>query len=310
MRTGTILAIQQFLPHGLFNMPTSNTQISPRRRRQSTNSLEGQTGRLQASQSTLHGDVGFRDRIHHFTWAWFTTTMSTGGIALVLSQAPHRFHGLTAIGEAVVILDLTLFLVFCAIISTRFFLFPKTFLASLTHPTESLFFATFWISIANIISNIQIYGRPRTGPWLDSTLRVLFWIYTACTFLVAVGQYFFLFTGKPFTLQSFTPAWILPVFPVMLCGTLAGALGSSQPAHHLLPILVAGLSFQGLGFLIAMFFYGIYLGRLMSQGLPSINTRPGMFIAVGIFLPPTTSSHPFPVPSTKLQFIFLSLHPQ
>jgi len=262
-------------------MPPSKTQIPPHRRRQSTNSLEGQTGRLQFSQHKLHGDVGHRDRLHHFTWAWFTTTMSTGGIALLLSQIPYRFHGLTEIGEAVLILDLTLFLIFCGSLTTRFILFPKTFLASLLHPTESLFFATFWISIANILSNIQIYGGPRTGLWLESTLRVLFWVYTACTFVVAVGQYFFLFTGKPLTLQSFTPAWILPVFPIMLCGTLAGTLGSSQPPRHALPILVAGLSFQGLGFLIAMFFYSIYLGRLMSQGLPSPNTRPGMFIAVG-----------------------------
>lgn len=264
-------------------MRLSNTQPTPHRRRYSTNSLEGQSGRLQTSQSTLHGDLDIRDRIHHFTWAWFTTTMSAGGIALVLSETPHRFNGLTEIGEGVLILDLTLFLLFCACLTTRFILFPKTFLKSLLHPTESLFFATFWISVAGLISNIQIYGGPKTGPWLETTLRVMFWIYTACTFLVAVGQYFFLFTGKPFTLQSFTPAWILPVFPVMLCGTLAGALGPSQPSYYALPMLVAGLSFQGLGLLIAMFFYSIYLGRLMSQGLPSPNTRPGMFIAVGIF---------------------------
>jgi hypothetical protein len=66
--------------------------------RPSANSLDGQRGELQTSNSTLHGKIGIRDRLHHFTWAWFTTTMSTGGIALVLGQTPHRFNGLTVIG--------------------------------------------------------------------------------------------------------------------------------------------------------------------------------------------------------------------
>lgn len=260
---------------------SSNT--APRHRRTfSSNSLEGQRGQLQISSKTgtLHGDIGIRDRLHHFTWAWFTTTMSTGGIALVLSQTPHRFYGLTTIGIVIFLFDLVMFTIFCACIATRFTLFPKAFVASLAHPTESLFFPTFWISIENILSSITIYGIPKTGEWLAVIMRVFFWTYAACTFLVAVGQYFFLFTGKPLTLQSFTPAWILPVFPVMLCGTLASLLGSSQPPKYALSILIAGVTFQGLGMLIATFFYGAYLSRLMTNGLPSANTRPGMFIAV------------------------------
>ncbi|KAF2434524.1 C4-dicarboxylate transporter/malic acid transport protein, partial [Tothia fuscella] len=140
---------------------------------------------------------------------------------------------------------------------------------------------TFWISISNVLSNIQDYGVPHCGPWLPVALRVLFWVYLTCTFTTAVGQYFFLFTGKPLTLQSITLAWILPIFPVILCGTLASLISPSQPPEQALPILIAGITFQGVGMLIAAFMYSAYLGRLMSQGLPSPNTRPAMFVAVG-----------------------------
>jgi tellurite resistance protein TehA-like permease len=211
------------------------------RRRYSANSLEGQRGNLRTSGATLHGDLRIRDRIHHFTFAWFTATMSAGGIALLLSQTPHRFNGLNLLGEIVFIFDIVLFLVFCAFIATRFIMFPKTILSSLSHPTESLFFPTFWISVVSIMSNVQEYGVPNTGYWLVIILRVFFWIYAVLTFCIAVGQYFFLFTGKPLTIQSMTPAWILPIFPIMLCGTLASVMGTSQPPEYALPILIAGL---------------------------------------------------------------------
>lgn len=94
-------------------------------------------------------------------------------------------------------------------------------------------------------------------------------------------EYHLLFTGKPLTLQSMTPAWILPVFPIMLSGTVASVISGSQPPHQAIPILIAGTTFQGLGILISVFMYSNYIGRLMSSGLPSPDTRPGMFISVG-----------------------------
>lgn len=268
--------------HRIVKMPSQLAPPHSHRRRFSTNSLEGEVGQMRTSRKTgtLHGDMRIRDRLHHFTWAWFTATMATGGISLILSQTPHRFNGLTTIGIVVFLFDLATFITFCTCIAIRFTLFPYAFMASLAHPTESLFFPSFWISISNILSGITIYGIPKTGEWLVVVMRVLFWTYTACTFLVAVGQYFFLFTGKPLTIQSFTPAWILPIFPIMLSGTLSSLLGPSQPPEHALPIFIAGVTFQGLGMLIATFFYGAYVRRLMTDGLPSPNTRPGMFIAV------------------------------
>jgi tellurite resistance protein TehA-like permease len=82
---------------------------------------------------------------------------------LVLARTPYKFNGLTVLGDIVFILDLVLFLGLCAEISTRFILFPKAFMDSLRHPTESLFFPTFWISIVNILDNIQEYGVPNAA---------------------------------------------------------------------------------------------------------------------------------------------------
>jgi tellurite resistance protein TehA-like permease len=110
---------------------------------------------------------------------------------------------------------------------------------------------------------------------------VCFWIYAGVTILSAIVQYFVLFTGAHLPIHSMTPAWILPIFPAMLTGTLASSLMSTQSAEHRMSMLVAGVTFQGLGWTVAFLIYPLYVGRLMQDGLPAPAMRPGMFIAVG-----------------------------
>ncbi|KAH7150360.1 voltage-dependent anion channel [Dactylonectria estremocensis] len=221
------------------------------------------------------------ERIRHFTWAWFTLIMSTGGIALLLHGAPHRFPGLDIIGKIFFLLTVVLFIGLVAGIAYRFYSTPPALKASLMHPTESLFFPCFLLSVATILANTAAYGVPATGPWLAVALRVCFWIYAAVSVISAIVQFFALFNGARLPIHSMTPGWILPIFPAMLTGTLASAIMPSQPPEQRLPILVAGVTYQGLGWIVASLIYPLYLGRLMQDGLPAPAMRPGMFIAVG-----------------------------
>ena len=53
--------------------------------------------------------LGFKQRLHHFTWAWYTLPMSTGGLALLIFAQPHQFPGLRSIGLAVYIINILIF---------------------------------------------------------------------------------------------------------------------------------------------------------------------------------------------------------
>lgn len=207
--------------------------------------------------------------------------MSTGGFALLLSVQPHKFNKILTLGTIVYLFDITLFLILIAAITARFILDPPALRRSLTYPNESLFFATFWLSLPTIIGGMNNYGGDHVGDWLPVVLRVLFWIYCACTTLVAIFQYWYLFTAKQMTVQSMAPSWILPIFPAMLCGTLASLISSTQPYDQRMPILVAGIAYQGLGIMVSMCMYAVLIARLMEHGLPAPNLRPGLFICVG-----------------------------
>ncbi|GIJ90729.1 hypothetical protein Asppvi_009691 [Aspergillus pseudoviridinutans] len=224
--------------------------------------------------------LSLRERLRHFTWAWYTLTMSTGGLALLIASQPYTFKGMKGIGLAVYVINLLLFALVCSLMALRFILHGG-FLDSLRHPREGLFFPTFWLSVATIITGLHRYfGSEDLGSYLVA-LEVLFWIYCSCTLATAVIQYSFLFAAHSYGLQTMMPSWILPAFPIMLSGTIASVIGEDQPARSAIPVITAGVTFQGLGFSISFMMYAHYIGRLMQSGLPCREHRPAMFICVG-----------------------------
>ncbi|KAI8725366.1 hypothetical protein NCS52_00107600 [Fusarium sp. LHS14.1] len=235
--------------------------------------------RLRSSDSL--SSVFMLERVKHMTWAWFTFVMSTGGIALVLHSTPNQFDGLRVIGKIFFIFTIIIFIGIVTGLIVRFSTTDRALRNSLLHPTESLFFPCSLLSVATILTNTAAYGLPETGSWLATALRVCFWLYTALSTLSAIVQFFVLFKGAHLPIHSMTPGWILPIFPAMLTGTLASAIMPSQSPEHRIPMLVAGVTYQGLGWTVATLVYPLYLGRLMQDGLPAPAMRPGMFIAVG-----------------------------
>lgn len=241
---------------------------------------------LERIPTYLQPPISVRERLRHFTFAWYTVTMSTGGIALTLSLTPHRFRGLDTIGLVVFLFDLLCFILITACLLLRFLLYKHTFSKTLTHPKEALFVSTFFLSIAALLSNAEKYGSLFLSATAQDGLavfhRVTYWLYLAVTFLVSVIQYHLLFTVKEqrrLQAHAMTPAWILPIFPVMLAGTIAAFDSRTQTPSQALAMIASGVAAQGLGFMVSIFMYATYLSRLMVYGLPA--QRPGMFIAVG-----------------------------
>ena len=240
-------------------------------------------GKKDANQPHLP----YSQRIKHFTWANYTLTMATGGLATLIAIQPHAFSGLITIGAIFYVLNLVFFTAISATMIMRFVKFKGTFKQSIAHEREGLFLGPFFLSIATIITGTQKYivaaldedGANRARA--VTVMAVAFWIYTVSTFLLAVFQYSFLFCHHTYKLTSFMPSWLLPIFPVMLSGTIASVIAESQPMHSRLPIIVAGLGCQGLGFTVAILMYAHYIGRLMQVGYPDREHRGAMYIAVG-----------------------------
>jgi C4-dicarboxylate transporter/malic acid transport protein len=223
----------------------------------------------------------FRDRIAHFTWPWFACPMSTGALAVVLSNTPNRFNGLTVIGTIFFILTIILFLLFTVAMALRAVWYPKRFIGSLHHPVEGLFFGSYWVTVSLILNGAQGYGVPNAGPWLPRALLVTFWIYCAIVLIVGVAQYYVLFQEERLKITDAVPAWIFPIYPLLVVGPLAGTIIPDQPDRQAFDIWVGAVMLQGLAWTVALMMYSLYTQRLMTSALPAPSTRPGMYVSVG-----------------------------
>ncbi|KAL2353266.1 voltage-dependent anion channel-domain-containing protein [Cryomyces antarcticus] len=229
--------------------------------------------------------LSLKERVRHFTWTWFTMTMATGGIANMLYAVPHdlRFPGLYAIGCLFFILNIVLFIFNVLMISARFYLYPSTFKASISHPTESLFVPAAVISYGTILLNVTQYGLEggKTGYWLHETMYIMYWVYCTLAILLSCGIYLVLWSTQTFTISQMTPVWIFPAYPLLIVGPHAGQMSSKISRTRALDVIIGGVMIQGIGFMVSLMIYSAFLYRLMTQKLPKESIRPGMFISVG-----------------------------
>lgn len=106
-------------------------------------------------------------------------------------------------------------------------------------------------------------------------------MYCAAAFLVGVVQYSLYFRLERLNVTDAVPAWIFPIYPLLVVGTLAGTILPSQPEVPSWKIFIGGVILQGLAWVVSFLMYGLYMQRLMTSSLPSPTTRPGMYVSVG-----------------------------
>lgn len=229
--------------------------------------------------------------VQKIRWANFTFSLSTGGIALVLGDLTHRFHGLNAIGVIFFFATIVIFLVLMSAAITRFCTSKDSLRDSVTKPPEVFFLAAVILTISTIILCMSKYGAPHTGYWMIVTLRILFWTYSAIALMQCTLSYLALFTlktGLHLHLHSMTPIWLMPSVTLSLAGSIAASVAPLQPPTHAISIAIAGLTFQGIGFSLFLFECSLYVLRLSLHGLPEYEARPAMFLAVG---PPSFAAY-------------------
>ncbi|CEJ89712.1 hypothetical protein VHEMI05537 [[Torrubiella] hemipterigena] len=253
----------------------------------SLSSLEGDS--MSKEQRRATRPIGLRDRISCYEWTFFTMTMATGGIANIVFKIPFHSDWVKAIGIFFFLMNLVLFFINCIGISLRFYLNRGSFSASFTNPDEALYIPSLFVTIALILINICEYGVPSTGIWLLRTLETCFWIYTGFSIVASAAVYLIIWSTCTFPIQSMTPIWVFPAYPLLLTAPLAAnlidaaALSNRNLALNTTAMVFGAAAAQGAGCLIAFMISAAFVYRLMTHKLPDDIQRPGVFISIGPF---------------------------
>ncbi|KAJ5923250.1 hypothetical protein N7454_008495 [Penicillium verhagenii] len=225
--------------------------------------------------------VTLNERLCQIKWGWYSMSMATGGIAVLLYRTPHQFTGLEIIGKIIYVFNLAFFLAITFCMVFRFLSKRSALKESFRDGNESYYAPTCLLAIATIILGAESYGTDSCGPWLQIALRIIFWIYVTCATLLAIFHNWYLYHLAMAKRQPFPIAQLLPSFPAMLSGTIASSIAANQPRDQALPILIGGVTLQGFGFIMSCLIYAEYQYFLAKHGLPELPKRPQMFIAVG-----------------------------
>lgn len=115
-----------------FPVNSNNSPVLGKQLMYEKNDIEIQAIPVDPHKTEHHDDdhptsLTFKQRLKHFTFAWYAMTMSTGGVAFTLSVLPNRFSGLTALGTGIFVINLFLFTFVTIAITTRFIIHPGTF---------------------------------------------------------------------------------------------------------------------------------------------------------------------------------------
>jgi len=219
--------------------------------------------------------------ILHFSPAWFSVTMGTGVVSMLLHTSPFRFRGMEAVGTALFILNILLFSMFSVLTAARFCIFPWAFSRMLKHPVESLFLGTCPMGLATIINMIVFVAVPKYGEWARRLVWVLWWIDVVLTLLCTFGLPVIMFYFHRVDLSMISGTFLLPFIPAVVCAASGGVVASVLPVQHALDTLLVSYVLWGAGMSLSFVVYCLYFFRLVVHRLPHADVIISAFQPLG-----------------------------
>jgi len=106
---------------------------------------------------------GWPKLVRNFTPSWFSVTMGTGIVSILLHNLPYNGDWLYWISVVIFALNVALFILFTFISIVRYTVYPEIWLAMIRHPAQSLFVGTFPMGLATITNMIVFVCVPAWG---------------------------------------------------------------------------------------------------------------------------------------------------
>ncbi len=220
--------------------------------------------------------------IRHFTPNWFTVTMGTGVVALILPELPFAHSIMAHLAVLLWQFNIALFLMFSLLYVLRWIIYPTEAKQIFSHASMSLFLGAIPMALATIINGYLKFGIHLYGDWVVPFAQLLWYIDVLLAVSIAWIVPFYMYNRQQHELQSMTAVWLLPI---VACEVAAATGGLLLPhiavGQQALGILLGGYVLWGISVLPAFAILTILMLRLALHKLPSKELAISSWLALG-----------------------------
>lgn len=223
-----------------------------------------------------------RDVIRQFTPNWFTMTMGTGVVALILPEFPFAqeilWQGATALWQ----FNTLLFIVFSLVYALRWLIYPQEAKQIFSHPSMALFLGAIPMGLATVLNGFLKYGVALYGDIAIQIAQVLWFVDAILAVGIGVLVPFCMFYKQEHQLNTMTAMWLLPIVACEVTATSGGLLLAHLAAgQQAVGILFASYILWGMSVLPAFGILTILMLRLALHKLPGKELAISGWLALG-----------------------------
>ena len=220
--------------------------------------------------------------IRQFTPNWFTVSMGTGVVALIVSEFPMLKALTWQLGTGLWYFNILLFVLFSVLYGLRWAFYPHEAKQIFQHPSMSLFLGTIPMALATILNGFLKYGQPIYGDTAVQIAQMLWYTDVVLALLVAWAVPFAMYRHQEHALQQMTAVWLLPIVACEVAASSGGLLlGHLAADTHAVAILLGCYVLWGVSVLPAFAILTILMLRLVLHKLPEKEWAISSWLALG-----------------------------
>ena len=209
------------------------------------------------------------EAIRQFTASWFTATMGTGIVALMLGQLSAFLPVAHPIAVGLWMANMLLFLACSAMFIARAVWFPSAMRLLFLHPSQSMFIGAIPMGLATIVNGFVAFGPALIGPVSFHVAEVLWWIDVVLSVLSGLVIPFLMFTSHDHRVENMSALWLLPIVPAEVAAASAGFLLPHVAIAMQQILLIVGTLLWALSVPAALAVLTILFLRLALHRIPS-----------------------------------------
>ncbi|KAL6707730.1 hypothetical protein ACN47E_003851 [Coniothyrium glycines] len=265
-------------------------QRAPIKRSKSSDQTKGKQNRSQSSSDAASAtlklskyDVGWRRIVRNFSPSWFSVTMGTGIVSLLLIAIPFKADWLYWLSVSFLVLNTILFACAFSISVVRYTVYPEIWTVMIADSVNSLFLGTIPMGFATLISAWCSLCIPYWGPWAITFAWICWIVDSVVAVSVTISLTVLLISASHRqALDRITAAQLLPIAAsIVAAGTGARIAEHIPDQERALGTLLASYIMWGMSTPLAMTVLVMYYTRLALHKLPPREIVVSSFLPLG-----------------------------